>query len=158
METNSCLSTRRTRTKVTPKFNSSNCNMAFAKLQRTQSLARPTTHAAISTFSTSHNAISSPYSQPFQESCSTNTNYIFHAANKTYSYKHFDYRHLTSSSFLYYLTNLARKQLNVNTHTLHHLPRKQTTNNNNSSYTFFGVGLTPLQRCSRCILQQGGGG
>ena len=50
---------------------SSNCNIAFAKLQRTQSLARPTTHAAISTFSTSHNSISSQYSQPFHESCST---------------------------------------------------------------------------------------
>ena len=30
---------------------------------KTQSLTRPTTHAAISTFSTSHNAISSQYSQ-----------------------------------------------------------------------------------------------
>ena len=104
METNSRLSTRRTKTTVTLKFNSSNGNMAFAKLQRTQSLARPTTHAAISTFSTSHNAISSPYSQAFHESCSTNTNYIFHASNKTYSYKH---RHLTSSPFLYLLLKLS---------------------------------------------------
>ena len=32
---------------------------------KTQSLTRPTTHAAISTFSTSHNLISSKYSQPF---------------------------------------------------------------------------------------------
>ena len=39
--------------------------MPFVKIQRTQSLTRPTTHAAISTFSTSHNAISSKYSQPF---------------------------------------------------------------------------------------------
>ena len=38
---------------------------------RTQSLTRPTTHAAISTFSTSHNSISSQYSQPLHESCST---------------------------------------------------------------------------------------
>ena len=43
--------------------------------------------------------------------CSTNANYIFHAENKNHSLKtHFDYRHLTSSPFLYYLTNLARKQ------------------------------------------------
>ena len=33
--------------------------------------SRPTTHAAISTFSTSHNSISSQYSQLFHESCST---------------------------------------------------------------------------------------
>ena len=44
-----------------PKFNSYNCNMFFVKIQRTQSLTRPTTHAAISPFSTSHNTISSPY-------------------------------------------------------------------------------------------------
>ena len=48
-----------------PKFISSNGNMAFAELQWTQSLTRPMTHAAISTFSTSHNAISSPYSQSY---------------------------------------------------------------------------------------------
>ena len=41
---------------------SSNCNMVFAKLQRTQSLARPTTHAAISISQPSHNSISSQYS------------------------------------------------------------------------------------------------
>ena len=49
---------------------------------KVQSFTRPTTHAAISTFSTSHNSISSQYSQPFHESCCTNPNYIFHAANK----------------------------------------------------------------------------
>ena len=32
---------------------------------KAQSLTRPTTHAAISTFSTCHNSISSQYSQPF---------------------------------------------------------------------------------------------
>ena len=48
-----------------PKFNSYNCNISFVKMQRTQSLTRPTTHAAILTFSTSHNSISSQYSQPF---------------------------------------------------------------------------------------------
>ena len=35
-----------------PKFNSYNCNMFFAKIQLIQSLTRPTTHAAFSTFST----------------------------------------------------------------------------------------------------------
>ena len=59
------------------------------------------------------------YSQLSYETCSTNTNYIFHAANKNYSLKtHFDYRHLTSSSFSFIyptsfsegITNLARKQ------------------------------------------------
>ena len=45
-----------------PKFNSYNCNMSFIKMQQTQSLTHPTTHAVISTFSTHHNAISSQYS------------------------------------------------------------------------------------------------
>ncbi len=50
----------------------------------------------------SHNSISSPYSLPSYETCSTNANYIFHVVNKNYSLKtHFDYRHLTSSLFLY---------------------------------------------------------
>ena len=66
-----------------------------------------------------HISISSLTHNLSYETCSTNSNYIFHAANKNYSLKtHFDHRHLTSSSFLYYLTNLARKQLNVNTNTL----------------------------------------
>ena len=38
---NARLPTRWTKTTVTPKFNSSNSNVAFAKLWRTQSLARP---------------------------------------------------------------------------------------------------------------------
>ena len=50
---------------MTRKFNSSNCNMSFVELQRTQSLTRPTTHAAISNFSTSHNSISCQYSQSY---------------------------------------------------------------------------------------------
>ena len=58
---NARLSTRSTKLTVTLKLISSNGNMAFAKLRRTQSLPRPTTHAAISTFSTSHKSISSPY-------------------------------------------------------------------------------------------------
>ena len=69
-----------------PKFNSSNCNKYFVKLQRTQSLPRPTTHAAISTFSTSHNSISSQYSQPFTSLAAPKAKSIVHAANKTYSY------------------------------------------------------------------------
>ena len=47
---NAHLSTRRTKLTVTQKFISSNGNMAFAKLRRTQSLARPTTHAAFLNF------------------------------------------------------------------------------------------------------------
>ena len=50
METNSRLSTRRTKTTVTPKFISFNGNMAFAKLRQTQSLARPTTRATFLNF------------------------------------------------------------------------------------------------------------
>ena len=68
---NAPLSTRRTKTMVTHKFNSYNCNMTFVKQQRTQSLTRPTTDTIISTFSTSHNSILSQYSQPLHESCST---------------------------------------------------------------------------------------
>ena len=47
---NARLSTRRTKLTVTPKFISSNSNMAFAKLQHTQSLARPTISAAFLNF------------------------------------------------------------------------------------------------------------
>ena len=65
-----------------------------------QSLTRPTTHAAISTFSTSHNSISSQYSQPFTSLAAPKANLIFHAANKNLFIKiYFDLRHL-SSSFL----------------------------------------------------------
>ena len=49
---------------------------------KTQSLTRPTTHAAISTFSTSHNSILSQYSQPFTSLAAPKANPIFHAANK----------------------------------------------------------------------------
>ena len=84
-----------------PKFNSYNCNMSFVKMQRTQFLTRPTTHAAIST---SHNSISSQYSQPFTSLAAPKANPIFHAANKNLFLKtHFDYRHLTSSSSSFYL-------------------------------------------------------
>ena len=75
--------TRHTKLTVTPKLISSNGNMAFAKLRRTQSIARSTIHAAFLNFLIT----------PFRlythnlayETCSTNTNYIFHAANKNYS-------------------------------------------------------------------------
>ena len=85
---------------VTLKFNSSNCNMAFAKLRRTQSLARPTSHTAISAFSISHNSISSPYSQSYSPRV------LQHQKQTQYSMlqiklipkTHFDNRHLTSSS------------------------------------------------------------
>ena len=66
---------------------------------KTQSLTRPTTHAAISTFSTSHNSISSQYSQPFTSLAAPKANPIFHAANKNLFLKTpFDLRRLTSSS------------------------------------------------------------
>ena len=55
---------------------------------KTQSLTRPTTHAAISTFSTSHNSISSKYSQPFTSLAAPKANPIFHAANKNLILKH----------------------------------------------------------------------
>ena len=81
--------------------------MSFVKMQRTQSLTRPTTHAAISTFSTSqpsqHNSISSQYLQPFTSLAAPKANPIFHAANKNLIPKiPFDYRHLTSSSSFYF--------------------------------------------------------
>ena len=49
---------------------------------KVQSLTRPTTHAAISTFSNSHNSISSQYSQPFTSLAAPKANPIFYAANK----------------------------------------------------------------------------
>ena len=64
-----------------------------------QSLTRPTTHVAISTFSTSHNSISSQYSQPFTSLAAPKANPIFHAANKNlFTKTPFDLRRLTSSS------------------------------------------------------------
>ena len=104
---------------------------------KTQSLTRPTTHAAISTFSTSHIAISSQYSQPFTSLAALKANPIVHAANKNLFIKTpFDYRHLTSSSSSFYFsqpsertnnTKRGSNQHNVNTHMLHHLPRLLTT-------------------------------
>ena len=42
-------------------------------------------------------SISSPYSQPFYETCSTNANYIFHAANKKIFLKTLRLRYLEPS-------------------------------------------------------------
>ena len=56
-------------------------------MQRTQSLTRPTTHAAISTFSTSHNSISSQYSQPFTSLAAPKANQYSMLQIKTYSQK-----------------------------------------------------------------------
>ena len=63
---------------------------------KVQSLTRPMTHAAISTFSTSYNAISSPYSQPLATRLAAQkANPIFHAANKNLFIKmYFDLQHL----------------------------------------------------------------
>ena len=86
------------------------------KWKKTQSLTRPTTHAAIST---SHNSISSQYTQPFTSLAAPKANPIFHAANKNLFLKTpFDLRHLTSLSFyLLFFANLARA--------LQHSARKQ---------------------------------
>ena len=86
-----------------------------SKMQRTQSLTRPTTHAAITTFSTSHNSISSQYSQPFTSLAAPKANPIFHAANKNLFLKtHFDYRNLTTSSSSLYSSQ--RKHAYVTTY------------------------------------------
>ena len=68
--------------------------------------SRPMTYAAIST---SHNSISSQYSQPFTSLAAPKANPIFHAANKNLILKTpFDYRHLTSSSSsFYFLTTIS---------------------------------------------------
>ena len=70
---------------------------------KTQSLTHPTTHAAISTFSTSHNSISSQYSQPFTSLAAPKASPIFHATNKNLFIKTpLDSRHLTTSSSTFY--------------------------------------------------------
>ena len=65
---NARLSTRRTKLTVTPKFISFNGNIAFAKLRRTQSLARPTIHAAFLNFLITPFRLLTHY-----ETCSTNS-------------------------------------------------------------------------------------
>ena len=129
---NACLFTRHTKLTVTPKFISSNGNVAFAKLWRTQSLARPVTHAAFSTLSYLH-FIS--YSQSFLRD-------LLHKKQTQYSMlqiktipKNISTRTSWTFSFMYLttisegLTNLVRKQLNVNTRTLH----SSSPNNNNKN-------------------------
>ena len=82
-EDNAHLSTRRTKLMVTPKLISFNGNMAFAKLQRTQSLACPTTCAAFSTLSYLH-FVSLLTIFPTRLAAQK-ANPIFYAANKNYS-------------------------------------------------------------------------
>ena len=72
--------TRHTKLMVTPKFISSNGNIAFSILRRTQSLTRPTIHAAFLNFLITPFHLLTHY-----ETCCTNANHIFHAANKNYS-------------------------------------------------------------------------
>ena len=75
---------------------------------KAQSLTRPTTHAAILTFSTSHNTISSQYSQPFTNLAAPKANPILHAANKNLFMKTpFNYHHLTSSSSSFYFSQTS---------------------------------------------------
>ena len=83
--------------------------MSFVKIQGTQSLTCPTTHAAISTISTSHNLISPQYSQPSTSLAAPKANPIFHATNKNLFIKiYFNLRHLTSSSSsFYFLTTIS---------------------------------------------------
>ena len=110
-----------------------------SKMQKTQSLTRPTTHAATST---SQFAISSQYLTSLNSTslAAPKANPIFHAANKNLFIKiYFDYRHLTSSSFYLYFSqpsvgtnNIKRGyKHNVNTHTLQPF---LATNNKNSGY------------------------
>ena len=102
-----------------------------------QSLTRQTTHAAISTFSTSHNIISSPYSQPFTSLAALKANPIFHAANKNLILKHIStiaILLLHHPPFITYKlsegtnnTKRGSNQHNINTHTLQPiLANKQT--------------------------------
>ena len=75
---------------------------------RTLSLTRPTTHTAISTFSTSHNSISSQYSQPFTSLAAQKQTQYSMPQIKPYSKNTF---RLSPSYFfilLLFLTNLAR--------------------------------------------------
>ena len=102
-----------------PKFSSNNCNMSFVKMQRTQSLTRPTTRAAISTFSTFHNSISSQYSQPFTSLVAPKANQYSMLQIKTLSLNTF---RLSPSYFfiillLLFLTNLARGQTTLSEET-----------------------------------------
>ena len=117
---NARLSTRRTKLTVTPKFISSNGNMAFTKLRRTQSLAHPTTPTAFSTLSYLHFVF---YSQSFlwdlQHQKQTQYSMLQIKTIPKITFQ------LSASYFfilpLLTITNLARKQLNVNTHIRYNL-------------------------------------
>ena len=117
---NTRLSTRRTKLTVTPKFISSNGNMAFAKLRRTQSLARPTTRAVFSTLSYLHFIYTHNLSTRLAAQKQTK---YFILQIKTIPKNistigilllHLSFIYLTTISK--WFTNLARKQLNVNPH------------------------------------------
>ena len=113
---------------VTPKFNSSNGNMAFAKLRRTQSLARPMTRTAF--LKLSHNSLSSPYSQPFHESCSTNPNYIFMLQIKAIPKNTF---RLSASYFFLILSFIYPTSFSKRPHKL----SEETTQREHTHYTIF---------------------
>ena len=93
---------------------------------KTQSLTRSTTHAAISTFSTSHNSILSQYSQSFTSLAAPKNKPKYSMLQiKPYSKNTFrlspSYFFIlllfTLKTFARALQHSARKQLNVNTHT-----------------------------------------
>ena len=88
---------------------------------KTQSLTRPTTHAAISTFSTSHN-ISSKFSRPFTSLAAPKANPIFHAANKNLIPKN-TFR--LSPSYFFIISPLYIQQALARV--LQHSARKQQT-------------------------------
>ena len=100
--------------------------MAFIKLQRTRFLTRPTTHAAISTFSTSHNSISSQYTQSYSPRVLhyQKQTPIFHAANKTTLKTHFDLRHLTYYYFFILLLFFSQPSEEITTLTEETTQRK----------------------------------
>ena len=119
---NSRLSTRRTKLTVTPRFISPNGNMAFAKLRRTQSLARPTTRAAFSNLSYPHFvSILTAFLRDLQHQKQTKYSMLQIKSIP----KHISTLTSWTFSFMYPInfsegiTNLARKQqnVNINTHT-----------------------------------------
>ena len=82
-----------------------------SKMQKKHNPSRPTTHAATTTFSTSHNSISSSILTSLNSTslAAQKQNLIFHAVNKNLFLKTpFDLRHLTSSSTsFYFLTTIS---------------------------------------------------
>ena len=97
-------------------------NITFATYCEHTSLARPTTQRCYLNFLITPFRLFTPFLS--HEACNTDANSILHAAIKN-SKKHFDILELLS---FIYLTNLVRKQLNVNTHThVTTFPRKKIT-------------------------------